>query len=208
MEQMLGSDPRNTHPLHDQPDVGERTGRWDAIVLAGGAARRLDGADKPGLDVGGTSMLDRVVEACAGAGRVVVVGPRRPLAQPVTWTREEPAGSGPVAAIAAAVPLTDAPLIALLAADLPWIAPAVPVLLAAVADAAVLVDARGRRNLLAAAWRRERLAAALAGLDEPAGAPVRALYRGVACTEVPDPQGWGEDCDTWEDLARAREREP
>lgn len=179
--------------------------RHDAIILAGGAARRLAGADKPGLEVDGRSLLDRVLAACAGASRVVVVGPERALAAEVTWTREEPPGAGPVAAIAAGLPLTEAPLVVLLAADLPWIAPALPVLLEAIdGDAAALVDADGRRNLLAAAWRRASLAAALDRIANPAGARVRALYEGVACADVADPEGWGEDCDTWDDLIRAR----
>ncbi|MEU9382801.1 NTP transferase domain-containing protein, partial [Streptomyces sp. NPDC048279] len=40
---------------------------YDAIVLAGGAARRLGGADKPSVRVGGRPLLDRVLTACAGA---------------------------------------------------------------------------------------------------------------------------------------------
>jgi molybdopterin-guanine dinucleotide biosynthesis protein A len=182
---------------------------YDAIVLAGGRARRLAGADKPALEVAGAPMLERVVAACSGASHIVVVGPRRELSTQVRWTRESPAGSGPVAAVAAALPLTDAPLVLLLAADLPWIAPAVPVLLGSVHDsAAALVDADGRRNLLASAWRRSALAAALERVETPAGAAVRALYGDVACADVPDPQGWGQDCDTWDELARARERTP
>jgi molybdopterin-guanine dinucleotide biosynthesis protein A len=53
---------------------------FDAIVLAGGLATRLDGADKPGLTVAGQSMLSSVLTAAAdaGAGTVIVVGPARP----------------------------------------------------------------------------------------------------------------------------------
>ena len=60
-------------------------------------------------------------------------------------------GAGPVAALAAAVPLVRAAVVVTLAADLPFVAPAVPVLLGALADAdvAVLVDRTGRRSLLA-----------------------------------------------------------
>ena len=187
---------------------------YNAIVLAGGAARRLDGAPKPQLEVAGVRLLDRVVAAVPGAARVVVVGPRQPVAREVTWTRETPAGSGPVAALAAGLALVDAPVVEapavlVLAADLPWIAGAVAPLLAALpADgAAVLVDADGRRNHLAAAWRTASLRAALAALGDPVGAAVRAVFAAAAeVVEVPDPGGWGRDCDTWDDLARARWR--
>jgi molybdopterin-guanine dinucleotide biosynthesis protein A len=182
---------------------------FDALVLAGGGARRLSGADKPGLDLAGSSLLEHVLSACAGASRVVVVGPRRRVAVDVHWTRESPPGAGPVAAVAAGLPCTAAPLVVLLGADLPWIAPAMPLLRAAVADdldAAVLVDESGRRNLLAAAWRRRALQDALSRVGEPAGAAMRALYADARIAEVPDAGGWGQDCDTWDDLARARER--
>lgn len=180
---------------------------FDAIVLAGGRGRRLDGADKAALIVGDTSLLERVVTAVAGAGTVVVVGPPRDLPRTVLWCREEPVGGGPVAAIATGFARTSADVVVVLATDLPAIAPAVPVLLAALADgapAALLVDEHGRVNNLAAAWRRSALAAALAAVGEPRGAAVRSLVATVTPALVPDPSGWGRDCDTWDDLARAR----
>src|SRR5690606_32303891 len=71
----------------------------DALVLAGGAGRRLGGASKPEVLIGGVSLLDRVLEATARARRVVVVGPSR-LARPgVPTVMEEPPGGGPVAGI-------------------------------------------------------------------------------------------------------------
>ncbi|MFF6775602.1 DUF6457 domain-containing protein [Streptomyces sp. NPDC012637] len=75
------------------------TTAYDAIVLAGGAARRLGGADKPGVRVGGRPLLDRVLAACRDAGRIVVVAEPRATAHPVEWAREEPPGGGPVAAL-------------------------------------------------------------------------------------------------------------
>nr|WP_225845064.1 NTP transferase domain-containing protein [Streptomyces sp. HPF1205] len=81
--------------------------RYDAVVLAGGAAGRLGGADKPGLPMGGLMLLDRVLAACAGADRTVVVGPRRPTSRPVRWTREEPPGGGPLPALAAGLAALD-----------------------------------------------------------------------------------------------------
>ncbi|MEU1128793.1 NTP transferase domain-containing protein, partial [Streptomyces sp. NPDC005900] len=36
-------------------------GVHDAVVLAGGGAARLGGADKPGVRVGGRTLIDRVL---------------------------------------------------------------------------------------------------------------------------------------------------
>lgn len=190
----------------DRPRGGYGRTVFDAVVLAGGRARRLGGVDKPGLVVGQLSLLDHVLDALRDAGRVVVAGPPRPTARAVRWCREDPVGAGPVAALAAALPLVTAATTVLAAADLPNLRPAVGPLLAAVgdADAAVLVDADGHRNVLAAAWRTAALRDAVDRLPAPGGAPVRALYEGVAAVEVPDPAGWGRDCDTWADLAAAR----
>ncbi|GGO86021.1 NTP transferase domain-containing protein [Wenjunlia tyrosinilytica] len=111
---------------------------FDAVVLAGGAARRLGGVDKPALSVGGTSLLDRALAACADARSTVVVGPRRPTARPVQWAREDPPGGGPLPALAAALHHVEAPLVVLLAADLPFIdTETVRALLAAVTQHAV-----------------------------------------------------------------------
>ena len=54
-------------------------GEYDAIILAGGQARRLGGVDKPGLSVGARAMIESVVLAASGARTVIVVGPERPL---------------------------------------------------------------------------------------------------------------------------------
>jgi molybdopterin-guanine dinucleotide biosynthesis protein A len=183
---------------------------FDAIVLAGGRASRLDGADKPGLEVGGSSLLDHVLAAVADADRIVVVGPARPASVPVIWCREEPSGGGPVAALGAGVSHVAADVVLTLAADLPWIGPAVPVLCAALAgsraDCAALVDGDGRVNYLAAAWRRASLVRALTALGEPAGAAMRRLVSTATLLEVPDEGSWGLDCDTWADIDGARRR--
>lgn len=183
---------------------------FDAIVLAGGGATRLAGADKPGLAVGGASLLEHVLAAVADAGRIVVVALPRPVSRAVIWCREQPAGGGPVAALAAAVPHIGAGAVLTLAADLPWIAPAVPVLLTALADpaadCAALLDDDGRVNYLAAVWRRASLIRALASVGDPHGAAMRELVSAAAMVEVPDAGGWGLDCDTWDDLAGARRR--
>lgn len=188
---------------------------YDVIVPAGGAARRLGGADKPGLTVGETTLLDRVLAACPDARTTVVVGPARPTARDgVRWTREQPPGGGPVAAVAAGLDLVTADTVLLLAADLPFLDRRTVHRLAAALDgagpavaAAVLVDAGGRDQPLAAAYRTAPLRAALAGLGDPAGQPLRRLVGGLAKLRVADTDGVAYDCDTWEDLEQARERD-
>jgi molybdenum cofactor guanylyltransferase len=55
------------------------TPEFDTVILAGGRARRMGGADKPALIVGSEPMLVSVARAAAAAGtrRLIVVGPRR-----------------------------------------------------------------------------------------------------------------------------------
>ncbi|MBV2356053.1 molybdenum cofactor guanylyltransferase [Streptomyces sp. J2-1] len=190
------------------------TAPYDAVVLAGGAARRLGGADKPGLRVGGRALLDRVLAACADAARTVVVADPRPTARPVRWAREEPAGGGPVAALDAGLRGGTAGDTVVLSADLPFLTPAtVARLLAALrasgADGALLTDADGRDQPLVAAYRtaalRRGLAALADGPDGLAGLPLRRLTGALDLVRVPDPLA-SFDCDTWDDIADARAR--
>jgi molybdopterin-guanine dinucleotide biosynthesis protein A len=184
---------------------------YDAVVLAGGAARRLGGEDKPGLVVGGATLLDRVLAACADARETVVVGPERVTARPVRWVRESPPGGGPVAALAAGLELVDAETTLLLAADLPFLdAPTVHRLLDALAApgiaAAVLVDAEGRDQSLTAAYHTAPLRAALARVGSPADARLQAVTSALPTRHLPDPHGAAVDVDTWEDVRLARAR--
>jgi molybdenum cofactor guanylyltransferase len=185
---------------------------FDAVVLAGGRARRLDGADKVMLEVGGVALLDRVVGAVAEAERVVVVGPRRTTATPVVWTREEPPGSGPAAGLAAGLRHVDAAAVVVLAGDLPFVdGRTVDALRVAAAghDGALLVDDDGREQLLAGCWSTAALRRAVRDQGELAGSSVRAVLTGLRRAHVrvqaPGPPPW-LDCDTADDLERARER--
>ncbi|MFF7970587.1 NTP transferase domain-containing protein [Streptomyces sp. NPDC007905] len=187
---------------------------YDAVVLAGGAARRLGGADKPGLRVGGRALLDRVLAACAGAATTVVVADPRPTARPVRWTREQPPGAGPVAALEAGLRLTTAGHTVVLSADLPFLETAtlerlLTGLREAGADGALLTDADGRDQPLVAAYRtaalRRELAALAAAHDGLTGLPLRRLTGALHLTRVPDPLA-SFDCDTWDDIVNARAR--
>ena len=180
---------------------------YDAVVLAGGAARRLGGVDKPALVVGETSLLDRVLAAVGDAASTIVVGPARETARPVTWVREDPPGGGPVAALAAALAGVQSELVAVLAADLPFLdLAAVSRLRAAVGDGdgALLVDGDGRDQLLVGVWRTAALRAALPA--EPAGSRLGTVLGQLSVVRVLlDGQPWF-DCDTEADLTTARGR--
>src|SRR5207253_6166424 len=90
-------------------DVPVDAGLVVAVVLAGGEGRRMGGVDKAALVVGGRTLLDRILAAAAGvAGRLVVVGPPRPvgLERAVLFVQEDEPGGGPVPAVAAALDAT------------------------------------------------------------------------------------------------------
>ncbi|MEV1048413.1 NTP transferase domain-containing protein [Streptomyces sp. NPDC049916] len=191
---------------------------YDVIVLAGGAAKRLGGADKPAVRVGGRTLLDRVLTACAGAGVTVVVGDRRPTARPVTWTREVPQSGGPLAALGAGVRLTTADIVLVLSADLPFLeASTVQSLVAAAVaaereggDGALCTDPDGRDQPLVAAYRAEPLRRELALIATEhgslAGLPLRLLTAELDLARVDAGPHAAFDCDTWDDIAAARAR--
>lgn len=179
---------------------------FDAVVLAGGRARRLGGADKAELVIGGVRLLDRCLAAVGGAGRIVVVGPKRPTPQDVTWTREAPVGAGPVAAVAAGLAHVRAPIVVVLAVDLPFLASDDVARLAAGAggrDGCVFVDEAGRDQVLAGAYSTAALRAALASVGVLEGASMRSVVEGMELTRLTAGRA-GRDCDTWDDVAAAR----
>jgi molybdopterin-guanine dinucleotide biosynthesis protein A len=190
----------------------------DAVILAGGRASRLDGADKPGLVVGSRSLAAAVASAAveAGARRVVLVGPRRPglasIAPPggLVFTREDPPAAGPVPALRAGLSQASAPWVAVLAADLPFLrARHVHAILDAATEAgrgALLTDDTGRAQWLTGCWPLAGLRAALAAYQ---GASLRGLLGPLDPVLVRCPPAAGEpppwlDCDTPAELAAAR----
>ena len=96
-----------THPAHglDAHDsTRPRAARvvFDAIVLAGGAGRRLGPAvAKPEVVVGGLALVDHALAAVAAARHVVLVAPEQHARPGIPRTLEDPPGGGPVAGLAA-----------------------------------------------------------------------------------------------------------
>jgi molybdopterin-guanine dinucleotide biosynthesis protein A len=181
-----------------------------AVVLAGGRAARLGGQSKPQLDVGGRSMLATVLTAVEGAEPRVVVGPPQPVPDGVLRVREEPPGGGPVPALAAGlVAVGDAEVVAVLAADLPFLTRAVVTALRErlTGDGVLVVDDTTRDQLLLGVWRTDTLRGAMAGARPHT--PLRAVLAPLAVRRYHPPVTPGlpppwTDCDTPAELARAR----
>ena len=78
-----------------------------AVIVAGGASRRLGHVPKASLSDGTSTLLDCALNAAAVAFPRVVVGPESlPLPTGVLRTREDPPFSGPAAAIHAGLELS------------------------------------------------------------------------------------------------------
>jgi molybdopterin-guanine dinucleotide biosynthesis protein A len=195
---------------------------FDAIVLAGGRATRLGGADKAGLVVAGEPILGSVVgtAVAAGAREVIVVGPDRPGfavrgPQPpggVRFVAEEPPAAGPVPAVRRGLGETRLPMVALLAADLPFLRAGQLRLLLGSAGrgagtaGAVLVDGSGRPQWLVSCWQAAGLRSAAAAY---LGTSLHGLLGPLDPVLVSYDLGAGEappwfDCDTADDLWLAR----
>jgi molybdopterin-guanine dinucleotide biosynthesis protein A len=204
------------------PDTGQAPGHYDAVILAGGLAQRLGGLDKPGMLVGGQTLVATAVGAVQTADTVIVVGPRRPelvALRPVASLRfvsEDPPGLGPVPALARGLAEARAPWVAVLAADLPFlrtqqvhallVAAQAAVASASPSSGAVLVDADGSPQWLVGCWRTRALTAAVAthrgsslhGLF----APLRPAMLTIELAKG-SPPPW-LDCDTPTDLELAQ----
>lgn len=178
---------------------------YDAVVLAGGGARRLGGADKPGVVVGGRSLVAWVAAAVADAGALVLVGPARRELPYATTVREEPPGAGPVPALRAGLARVRAPWTAVLAADLPFLrAEHVHALRreACGRAGAVLADAGGRPQWLAGVWHTDGLRAALAAYDGDSLRGLMGPLDPVRVRPAGERPAW-YDCDTPSDVETA-----
>ncbi|MET0932699.1 MAG: NTP transferase domain-containing protein [Mycetocola sp.] len=194
--------------------------RLDVVVLAGGRGSRLGGIDKPGLLYSGVPLGQLALSSVRSARRVAWVG-ESTLADgawpDLVVTREQPAFSGPSAALAAGLTALDsdpAAFTLVLAADLPRVVDAVPELLRGferVGGGVLAVDETGRHQFLLAVYPSAELRAQVRqhadahGLD---GLPLRRLIDGLDLTEVRLDGGLCADVDTAEDAARHGIRVP
>lgn len=175
-----------------------------AVILAGGTAARLDGADKASIEHGGRTLLEHALDAVLDASEVVVVGEPVPTLRPVTFTRESPRYGGPVAALLTGrdALLRRTSVLAVLAVDMPRVTPyTFRRLLEAAAghDGAFLADPDGRRQL-AGVLDVDRLDAVR---PDHEGQHDMALHRLLADLDLVTVAAQGDearDVDTWADV--------
>ncbi|MEO5652211.1 MAG: NTP transferase domain-containing protein [Marmoricola sp.] len=192
------------------PDAnsGDISGELGGIVLTGGSAVRLEGADKATIEIAGTTMLEHVLGALSEVPDVVVVGSEVETSRPVTWRREDPVGGGPAAGLLAGLGGFPVPprLVAVIAVDMPLVTTATVrrLMLSASVDGALLVDERGREQYLCAVYRTEALLAAAPSIEEQHGLPMRRLVGGLDLARVEALPWESRDVDSWEDLLALR----
>jgi len=208
-------------------------GSLAAIVIAGGEARRF-GADKLALrDVQGRSLLELTVAGVAAvADPVNVVGPERPdfrqlegvLTPPesaqlaktegggpatVVWTREDPPGGGPCAALIAGLACLPHGVthVAVLAGDAPAGGAAVEALRRVIDDAAaaVVTDASGREQPMTAVYAVSPLRAVVTAYGDGRDMPIRQVLddlRPQTVVAIIDQWSASADIDRPEDARR------
>ena len=180
-----------------------------AILLTGGSGRRLGGINKALLEVAGRSCFNHVLGALHSAQSVVVGGETISHQDPrLTFIREEPIGSGPVAAISAALPLVITKYVAVVSVDVPLVMGAFEELLSAwrPTDVALVASDGTHESYLVSLFDTDALRGAIAELSTTNNASVKSVlahlsYRSV---KVSNPDML-IDVDTREDLSRVEE---
>jgi len=185
---------------------------FSAVILAGGGAVRLDGADKASVELSGRTLLAWALHAVVDAAEVVVVGDPVPTHRPATFTRESPRYGGPVAALLTGrdALLSPRPLLAVLACDMPFLtSDTFRRLRAAVADhdGAVLADPAGRRQL-ALVLLLDHLDGVRPDRESQHDLALHRLLELLDLAEVPAEGREHRDVDTWSDLRALSDSAP
>ena len=179
------------------------------ILLTGGSSHRM-GSDKASLEFGGDTLLTFHLKQIPSELPVVVVGEPIDTWREATYTREDPPGAGPVAAIASGLEHVTTPVVLILAVDTPFALPQLLRLeLGPNSHALIPRDLGGKAQYLAGLYRSDSLRRALEQLGAPDNKSMRELTSHLQSIDYhelsPETAQDFMDLDTPEDLATARE---
>lgn len=187
--------------------------RIGAVILTGGTAVRLSGADKASIELGGLTLLEHALGAMLDVDEVVVVGDPVPTTHPVNFVREDPPAGGPAAGLLAGLGCfaRRPDVVVVLAVDMPLVTSStVRRLLEAYrshdgADGAALIDDSRKLQYLCAVYSVESLNRVRPSYEEEHGLAMRTLVGGLRLEHVPAFGPEARDVDTWTDLLTMRE---
>ena len=209
------------------------------VILAGGGGSRLGGVVKADLELESNTFLDNILNDLVTLGidpqDIVVVGPAGLAQTPggqlrseISYTMEDPPGSGPAAGLLAGVrwllerqapsgrqaqpgeatypggKAPSSPWIFALACDAPYSARALPQLYAALdttSDGICATDRTGHRQYLLGIYRGQALAQAG---GKATNRSVRALLEPLRLQELALDETLIQDVDTWQDLDQVK----
>ena len=195
-----GNDPTSLKPVN-KPEVS-------VILLTGGSSRRMR-TDKASVKLGNDTLLDFQLGQIPPGVPTIVVGEAVTTHPEVVFTREDPPGSGPVAAVSAGLALTRTSAVALLAVDAPFALPHLLRLHLGPNDTALIPqDLMGKPQYLAGIYHSTALQAALDELGDSTNTSMRELITHLPEAKyfalTPENAHYFMDLDTPEDLAAAQ----
>ena len=183
--------------------------RWSALILTGGTSNRF-GSDKSEAILQGKTLIDYLISSIPAGVPVVIVGPARDeFATTIRVVQEDSPGGGPVAGIAAGLPLIETEYVSVLATDMPYSAALVPLLMKDLSDevdGAIVVDEEGFQQPFSGIYRTLVLKRALEEIAPVSGQSMRKLLNQLHVKEVrlsADERHLLVDIDTPEDLIKA-----
>jgi molybdopterin-guanine dinucleotide biosynthesis protein A len=152
----------------------------NSIILTGGTSKRF-GSDKSQAKIANKNLLEILTD---GLSDLIIVGPESAIK--AKYVREEPQGSGPVAAIGAGLKEVESELVAIFATDMPFASRLLNQLQKALAkEAAIPVDCDGFAQPLAAIYRTEALNRAIATFETLENKSVKELISKLDVDLVP-----------------------
>ncbi|TRZ84495.1 MAG: molybdenum cofactor guanylyltransferase [Streptomycetaceae bacterium] len=183
--------------------------RWSALILTGGTSNRYRTAKSEAI-LQGKTLIDYLISSIPAGVPIVIVGPARDeFATTIRVVQEDSPGGGPVAGIAAGLPLIETEYVSILATDMPYSAALVPLLMLDLSDevdGAIVIDQEGFQQPFSGVYRTSALKRVLEEIAPASGQSMRKLLNQLHVKHVKlsaDETHLLVDIDTPEDLIKA-----